>query len=70
MRILDKIDEHLDEAVNKFTAMDAAGKILDMDVLKRGRLRDLLIKAGAIKSVNESVKVINQMAKIITDEME
>ena len=72
-KILEKIDNQLNEAVNpmaKFKAMDAAGKIMDMDIMRKGRLRDLLIKAGAIKSVNESMKIINQMADIIMKEME
>lgn len=69
-RMAHAMAESLDEAVPKGKAVDAAAKIMGMDVLKSGRLRDLLIKAGAIKSVNESMKIINQMADIITKEID
>ena len=62
----------LDEAVNpmmKFKAQDAAGKIMGLDVNRKGSVRELLVKAGAIKSVSESIKLINKMADIIMEEM-
>jgi len=71
MEILEKIDEQLNEikSMAEFKAQSAAGKLMDMDVLKKGRLRDLLIKAKAITSVTDSVKVINQMTKLIAKEI-
>ena len=54
----------------KYNAQSAAGKIMGMDVFKKGSVRDLLIKQGAIKSVTESMKFINKMAEIILKEME
>jgi len=73
MGILKRIDEQLNEAANplmKMKATDAAGKILGLDVGKKGSLREILAKSGAIKSVGDSMKVLQQIAKIIIDEME
>ena len=71
-KVLEKIDEQLKEAVNpmmKFKAQDAAAKIMGTDVNRKGSIRELLVKAGAIKSVTESMKLINKMADIIMEEM-
>lgn len=71
MNILDKIDERLDEAsLAQYKAVDAAGKILGLDVGKKGSIRDILAKSNAIKSVSDSMKLINKMAEIIAKEME
>lgn len=71
MSIIDKIDERLDEAsLMQYKAMDAAGKIMGMDVGRKGSIREILAKSGAVKSVGDSVKLVNKMAKIILDEME
>jgi len=71
MSIIDKIDEKLDEAsLAQYKAVDAAGKIMGLDVGKKGSIRDILAKANAIKSVSDSMKLINKMAEIIAKEME
>ena len=71
MNILDKIDERLDEAsLAQYKAVDAAGKILGLDVGKKDSIRDILAKSNAIKSVSDSMKLINKMAEIIAKEME
>lgn len=72
MSIIDKIDERLDEtSLLQYKSQDAAGKIMGMYVgKKRESIREILAKSGAVKSVGDSVKLVNQMAKIILDEME
>jgi len=65
-------NEQLDEATNplmKFKSIDAASKIMGMDIMKKGSVRENLIKAKAITSVSDSMKLINKMAEIILEEM-
>lgn len=71
MNVVERIDEHLDEAsLIQYKALDAAGKILGMDVGKKGSIREILAKSKAVSSVNDIVKLSKQMAKIIVDEVE
>jgi hypothetical protein len=67
-----QVKQGLKEAANpmmKFKAQDAAAKIIGMDVGKKGSIREQLVKTKAIKSVSDSVKLINKMAEIIMEEM-